>query len=177
MGGPYRQREEAPTRRDAESCRSNGCTPTRHACGASNVATRVTVAIVGDTIAGLAALEVTSYVACAGVALAYTRRAQSGAPGIPFDDVMPSRPEPNLTTKTLEASGLTDRERQVLDMAIHGLTAKQIGERLYISRRTVETHLGRARDKLGVRTKRELIAQTYDTRGETQTAVRLPRAR
>jgi DNA-binding CsgD family transcriptional regulator len=141
------------------------------------VLTRVAVAIVGDTIAGLAALEVTSYVGCAAVALAYTRRAQSGAARIPFADVVPSRPEPNLTTKTLEALGLTDRERQVLDMAIHGLTAKQIGERLFISRRTVETHLGRACDKLGVRTKRELIAQTYDTRGEPPIAVRLPRAR
>jgi DNA-binding CsgD family transcriptional regulator len=141
------------------------------------VLTRVVVAIVGDTATGLAALEVTSYIGCAAVALAYTRRAQSAPARTPFADVMPPRPEPNPSAKTLEALGLTDRERQVLDMAIHGLTAKQIGERLFIGRRTVETHLERARDKLGVRSKRELIAQTYDTSGEPQTAAWPPRKR
>ena len=141
------------------------------------VLTRVAVAAVGDTNAGLAALEVTSYVGCAAVALAYTRRAHSGAVRTPLVDPTRLGPEPRPVATTPEASQLTDRERQVLDMAIHGLTAKQIGERLFISRRTVETHLARARDKLGVRTKRDLIAQTYDTSGEPQTAARVPRTR
>jgi DNA-binding CsgD family transcriptional regulator len=141
------------------------------------VLTRVVVAIVGDTTIGLAALEVASYVGCSVIALAYTRRAQSVPARAPYADVGPPRPEPNISAEALEASGLTVRERQVLDMAIHGLTAKQIGERLFIGRRTVETHLGRACEKLGVRTKRELIALTYDTRGEPQSGSWLPRTR
>jgi DNA-binding CsgD family transcriptional regulator len=60
-------------------------------------------------------------------------------------------------------------------MAIHGLTAKQIGERLFIGRRTVETHLERACSKLGVQTKRELIAKAFDTRAEPPSSSRLTR--
>jgi DNA-binding CsgD family transcriptional regulator len=141
------------------------------------VLTRVVVAIVGDTTIGLAALEVASYIGCVVIALVYSRRAESVPARTPFADVVPPSPQPNVSADALEAPGLTDRERQVLDMAIHGLTAKQIGERLFIGRRTVETHLGRARDKLGVRTKRDLIALTYDTRGEPQSGSQLPRTR
>jgi DNA-binding CsgD family transcriptional regulator len=141
------------------------------------VLTRVVPAIVGDTTIGLAALEVASYVGCAVIALAYTRRAQPVPARAPHADVRPPRPEPNISPEALEASSLTDRERQVLDMAIHGLTAEQIGERLFIGRRTVETHLGRACEKLGVRTKRELIALTYDTRGDPQSGSWPPRTR
>jgi DNA-binding CsgD family transcriptional regulator len=141
------------------------------------VLTRVVAAIVGDTTIGLAALEVTSYVGCTAIALAHIRRAPSVPARTPFVDVVSPRPERNLSDEALEASGLTERERQVIDIAIQGLTAKQIGERLFIGRRTVETHLGRAREKLGVRTKRELIAQIYDTRGEPPTGSSLPRTR
>ncbi len=47
-------------------------------------------------------------------------------------------------------------------MALRGLTAGQVAERLFISKRTVETHLERAYSKLGVRSKRELIASAFD---------------
>lgn len=130
------------------------------------VLTRVVAAIVGDTTSALAALEVTSYLGCAGIAVAYSRRDPSVHARGPVDEVATARSQPQVATQALGASGLTDRERQVLDMAVHGLTAKQIGARLFISRRTVETHLGRARDKLGVRTKGELIALTYDRRDQ-----------
>ena len=45
---------------------------------------------------------------------------------------------------------LTTREREVALLAVDGLSAKAIGERLYISTRTVEGHLYRAYTKLGV---------------------------
>jgi DNA-binding CsgD family transcriptional regulator len=126
------------------------------------ILTRVAVATVGDTSMDLAALEVASYVATLAIALASTRRVAFVAAQTHLDEVGPARPVPNLAPPSLAAAGLTDRERQVLDMAIHGLTAKQIGERLYIGRRTVETHLGRAYGKLGARNKRELIARSFD---------------
>jgi ATP/maltotriose-dependent transcriptional regulator MalT len=53
-------------------------------------------------------------------------------------------------------SPLTAREHQISQLATHGLTNRQIGSRLGISTRTVETHLHRAYDKLGVRTRSEL---------------------
>jgi DNA-binding CsgD family transcriptional regulator len=126
------------------------------------IVTRVAVASIGDTSMDLAALEVASYVATMAIALAFMRRMAFVPAPTDFDDVMPPRQVPKLAPPSLAAAGLTDRERQVLDMAIHGLTAKQIGERLYIGRRTVETHLARAYGKLGARTKSELIARLFD---------------
>jgi DNA-binding CsgD family transcriptional regulator len=138
------------------------------------VLTRVLVAMVGDTTIGLAILEGASYIGCAGIALAHVRPSPS-VPAQPMtSDVVPARREPSSSAHELEVPGLTDRERQVLLMAIQGLTAKQIGERLFIGRRTVETHLARARDKLGARTKRELIARTYDARVEPRSGSSWP---
>jgi len=54
------------------------------------------------------------------------------------------------------AGSLTDREQQVVALAVEGLTAKAIGQRLHIGERTVETHLAHAYVKLGVRSRWEL---------------------
>lgn len=53
---------------------------------------------------------------------------------------------------------LTDTERRVVALAIEGLTRRQIGERLFISPRTVETHLSHVLKKLGVSSRVELVA-------------------
>jgi FixJ family two-component response regulator len=52
---------------------------------------------------------------------------------------------------------LTPRERDVLEQAAKGLHAKEIGEQLGISPRTVEVHKSRIMDKLGVRNIAELV--------------------
>jgi len=44
---------------------------------------------------------------------------------------------------------LTDRERQVFDLVIEGLSSAEIGERLTVSPRTVETYRSRIYNKLG----------------------------
>jgi DNA-binding CsgD family transcriptional regulator len=49
--------------------------------------------------------------------------------------------------------GLTDREREVLAALAEGLTNKEIGQRLFISERTVGVHVGHIFDKLQVRTR------------------------
>ena len=54
------------------------------------------------------------------------------------------------------AEGITMRELQVARLAAQRLTAKEIGDRLFISRRTVEAHLARVYVKLGVASKGEL---------------------
>ena len=60
------------------------------------------------------------------------------------------------------AESLTDRERDVALLARRGYTAKEIGERLFIGRRTVETHLQTIYSKLGVRSKRDLVRYLDD---------------
>jgi DNA-binding CsgD family transcriptional regulator len=52
---------------------------------------------------------------------------------------------------------LTKREREVARLAAEGCSAKEIGERLFIGERTVETHLANAYAKLGVASKVELV--------------------
>lgn len=54
---------------------------------------------------------------------------------------------------------LTDRERAVVRLAVFGHSAAEIGRQLYISERTVETHLAHAYAKLGISSKVELARQ------------------
>lgn len=53
-------------------------------------------------------------------------------------------------------AGLTRSEEQVARLAAAGLTNRQIGTRLFISPRTVQTHLSHVFAKLGVTSRREL---------------------
>lgn len=52
---------------------------------------------------------------------------------------------------------LTDREREVLHLAAEGRTSAEIGDRLFISPRTVESHRAHLMQKLGLKTQSELI--------------------
>lgn len=54
-------------------------------------------------------------------------------------------------------SVLTDREREVFQLLAEGKTVKEIAARLYLSRKTVETHRRRIMTKLGVRSTVELL--------------------
>lgn len=52
---------------------------------------------------------------------------------------------------------LTRRERQVLHLAAEGLSNPAMGKRLGISPRTAQTHRAHVMEKLGLRTRRDLI--------------------
>lgn len=55
--------------------------------------------------------------------------------------------------------GLSSRERQVADLAATGASTRAIAEVLFISMRTVETHLGSIYRKFGVASRSELVAR------------------
>jgi DNA-binding CsgD family transcriptional regulator len=56
-------------------------------------------------------------------------------------------------------SVLSERELEVGQLILAGLTHKQVGERLFISAKTVEHHMARIRQRLGVGTRNELFDQ------------------
>jgi DNA-binding CsgD family transcriptional regulator len=58
----------------------------------------------------------------------------------------------------LRASGVTSREMDVLRLVAEGLSNAEIAERLYLSRRTVETHVAHLLTKTGARDRGQLRA-------------------
>jgi two-component system response regulator NreC len=52
---------------------------------------------------------------------------------------------------------LTPREREVFDMTVEGLATAEVGRRLWISPRTVETHRARILHKLGAHSIVDLV--------------------
>jgi len=57
---------------------------------------------------------------------------------------------------------LTRRERQVARLAAEGSTASEIAEQLFISKRTVESHLARVYAKLGVHSQLDLVRRASE---------------
>ena len=54
-------------------------------------------------------------------------------------------------------AGLSAREVEVLGLVSAGLTNGQVADRLFLSRRTVDAHMRRIYDKLGVESRLEAI--------------------
>ncbi|GAB4052760.1 helix-turn-helix transcriptional regulator [Catellatospora paridis] len=58
-----------------------------------------------------------------------------------------------------DTNPLTAREQEVADLVLAGLTYRQIGEKLFISAKTVEHHMARIRRRLGCDSRSELLAR------------------
>jgi two-component system response regulator NreC len=56
-----------------------------------------------------------------------------------------------------EADALTAREREVLTLIAQGYSNHEIAEQLTVSVKTIETHKARIQEKLGLRTRAELV--------------------
>ena len=62
---------------------------------------------------------------------------------------------------------MTPQERQIAEMAAGGLSNREIGQRLYLSHRTVSSHLYRIFPKLGVKARHELRAALENAYGNS----------
>jgi DNA-binding CsgD family transcriptional regulator len=73
-------------------------------------------------------------------------------------------PRPPSASRAAAAAygGLTTRERQVAALIGRGLSNAQIAEQLVVSERTVESHTGHIRDKLGFTSRAQLAAWAVD---------------
>jgi len=118
----------------------------------------------GGKLAGQGAIRTTDRKAMTAL-LACARGLQnSGHPDVPSAPT-PAAPTADTAVPTPsagyvgEATGaLSDREVEVAELVLEGLTYKQIGERLFISAKTVEHHVARMRQRLGSTSRAELMA-------------------
>jgi len=139
------------------------------AIAALAVVSRVISSAAGGVDPTVAAVECVCIAVAAGTILYWRRAGTTTSDAEPAPVLAAAASAPAVPRFALDGQ-LTSREREVVTMAMQGLTAAQVAERLFISRRTVETHLERAYSKLGVRSKRELIASAFDE-------ARVPRSR
>lgn len=73
------------------------------------------------------------------------------------------RPNDGVTATPVAAAGptqqgLSDREYEVAELVLAGLTYREIGDRLFISAKTVEHHVARMRNRLHCANRAELLA-------------------
>jgi DNA-binding CsgD family transcriptional regulator len=81
----------------------------------------------------------------------------------PSAGVLAAIPEP-CPVKNDVLARLSNRERELLLLLAKGLTDMQIAQKLFISVRTVRSHLDRIRDKTGCRRRAELTRLAYGQR-------------
>jgi DNA-binding NarL/FixJ family response regulator len=86
--------------------------------------------------------------------------------GVPMDPVIARRVLELLSggSSRREAYELTDREQEVLNLMVHGMTRLEIAERLFISSYTVNTHSRNIYEKLHVHTRGGAVAKALKER-------------
>jgi DNA-binding CsgD family transcriptional regulator len=87
-------------------------------------------------------------------ALAPGAAPETAEPG-PAEEPGPDEPPPPAAAA--DTSVFSERELEIGRLILAGLTYKQIGPRLYISAKTVEHHVARMRQRLGVGSREELF--------------------
>ena len=69
--------------------------------------------------------------------------------------------QPEISTLIVEAHGLSKREREVARLVFAGLATQEIADALHVSSYTVQDHLKAIFAKVGVHSRRELVAQVF----------------
>jgi len=82
----------------------------------------------------------------------------SGPPAPQIGIVIAPAPAAQISPLLLNAYGLTTAQSRVVALVLRGHSTRQIAGELHISANTVQEHLTAAFDKLGVRSRRELVA-------------------
>jgi len=94
----------------------------------------------------------------AGLKAAELKEARTQGAALPLDDAvaLATRSRGGRKRPSVGWEALTSTERQVVDLVLSGLSNAEIGQRMFVSPRTVQGHLSRAFAKVGVGSRREL---------------------
>ena len=68
----------------------------------------------------------------------------------------------NAATGTDQSKILSDRELQVLTLVAEGFSSREIADRIYVSTKTVETYRARFAEKLGLKTRADVVRYALD---------------
>jgi DNA-binding CsgD family transcriptional regulator len=74
-----------------------------------------------------------------------------------FEEARPSEIAPLI----VDAYGLTKREGEITQLVLRGLSTAEVSEELHITPNTVRDHFKAIFDKVGVRSRRELVGQVF----------------
>jgi DNA-binding CsgD family transcriptional regulator len=69
--------------------------------------------------------------------------------------------QPEIASLIVEAYGLSKREREVARLVLAGLSTEEMADNLHLSTYTVQDHLKAIFAKVGVHSRRELVAQIF----------------
>ena len=72
----------------------------------------------------------------------------------------PAKPE-EVAWLNVAAYGLSPREEEVVGLVVRGFTNRQISRTLFISEHTVQRHLSNIFEKVGVRSRKNLLKRLY----------------
>jgi two-component system, NarL family, response regulator NreC len=117
-----------------------------------HVAQALEVGVLGYASKDLAASELFSAIRAVGAGQAYLG---PGISRVVLEEYMRMRRTGRAPETPLR--GLTQREREIFDLAVRGLSNQDIATQLCISKRTVETHRGRIMRKLHVHSATDLV--------------------
>ncbi|KLL94624.1 hypothetical protein NJ76_31060 [Rhodococcus sp. IITR03] len=116
----------------------------------------------GAKLAGKAALRTDDTTVATGLLqVARTIRQDGPAGRAPVDiapDAPPGGPDESPLGAREKPGALSEREAQVADLVVSGLTYREVGNHLYISAKTVEHHVARIRRRLGAGSRSELLS-------------------
>lgn len=84
----------------------------------------------------------------------------SGSPAETVVVIAPANPEELVRIRTI-AYGLSVREKEVVGYVLQGCSTRQISRSLFISESTVQGHLAHVFEKVGVKSRRELVKRLF----------------